>query len=320
MLLRLKTEGEAVRAVQEMLNFLGFREKHMRGQMTVFVPLAEDGKFGAHTENAVIDFQRSEGLLADGIVGPNTMRALQSAYAQRRLELDAPPADSLRGGLPKRFTFERVPADAYDQGYSRLSLRNDAAGEYRELYDAVHRSGGILTSSGGLRSLDATVTRSRSATSFHYLGRALDLYLYSGMVDPDRDPYVIERVAPRKYVVWARCSTAGAPDAELPTKKPIEHAITYNNRVEGSTTQPDHFLNLTALFEKHGFKPIPPKRRFEDGSSMMAAEWWHFQWESGLVEGASTFGQELLKVYSETTLEGTAPWNQRERVFKWDWF
>ena len=53
---------------------------------------------------------------------------------------------------------------------------------------------------------------------------------------------------------------------------------------------------------------------------MMAAEWWHFQWESGLVEGASTFGQELLKVYSETTLEETAPWNQRERVFKWDWF
>ena len=215
MLLRLKSEGEAVRAVQEMLNFLGFRDKRMRGRMTVFLSLKEDGKFGVHTENTVIDFQRSEGLLADGVVGPNTMRALQSAYAQRRLELDAPPADSLRGGVPNRFTFERVPADAYDKGYSRLSLRNDAAGEYRALYAAVHRSGGILTSSGGLRGLDATVTRSRSATSFHYLGRALDLYLYSGMADPDRDPYVIERVEPRKYVVWARCSTAGAPDAEL---------------------------------------------------------------------------------------------------------
>jgi len=318
--LRLDSEGEAVRAIQEMLNFLGFREKRPRGRVSAFVPLKEDGKLGPHTENAVIDFQRSEGLLGDGVVGPNTMQALQSAYAQRRLELDAPPADSVRGGVPKRFTFERVPADSHGQGYGRLSLRNDAAGEYREIYEAVHARGGILTSSGGLRSLDATVTRSRSATSFHYLGRAVDLYLYSGMVDPDRDPYVIQRAKPRKYIVWARCSDAGEPHAELPPKKAIEHAITYNDWTAGGTTRPDHFLNLTEWFEKHGFKPIPAKRRFEEGGSMMGAEWWHFQWESGLVEGASTFGQELLKVYSETTLEGTAPWRHRDRVFKWDWF
>jgi len=43
-----------------------------------FDPNGVDGKFGPGTEAAVIAFQKSKGLTPDGIVGPNTMAALQA--------------------------------------------------------------------------------------------------------------------------------------------------------------------------------------------------------------------------------------------------
>lgn len=52
---------------QDDLNTLGYRTNGL------------DGIFGAATQNAVIAYQRSSGLAADGIVGCNTWRALQEA-------------------------------------------------------------------------------------------------------------------------------------------------------------------------------------------------------------------------------------------------
>ena len=50
---------------QDDLNTLGYRTNGL------------DGIFGAATQNAVISYQRSRGLAADGIVGCNTWRSLQ---------------------------------------------------------------------------------------------------------------------------------------------------------------------------------------------------------------------------------------------------
>ena len=52
---------------QDDLNSLGFRTNGL------------DGIFGAATYNAVVAYQRSRGLTADGIVGCNTWRSLQEA-------------------------------------------------------------------------------------------------------------------------------------------------------------------------------------------------------------------------------------------------
>ena len=52
---------------QDDLNTLGYRTNGL------------DGIFGAATQNAVKSYQRSAGLVADGIVGCNTWRALQEA-------------------------------------------------------------------------------------------------------------------------------------------------------------------------------------------------------------------------------------------------
>ena len=54
-----------------------------RGSLSNYVLIAQDdsngldGIFGAATQNAVISYQRSRGLAADGIVGCNTWRSLQ---------------------------------------------------------------------------------------------------------------------------------------------------------------------------------------------------------------------------------------------------
>ena len=60
-----------------------------RLQMRGFPPGAIDGAFGSGTEAAVVSFQQSEGLAADGVVGALTAQALGFAAP------DLPPAPSM---------------------------------------------------------------------------------------------------------------------------------------------------------------------------------------------------------------------------------
>jgi peptidoglycan L-alanyl-D-glutamate endopeptidase CwlK len=62
--LRIGDDGRAVKALQAALLERGFN------------PGRVDGEFGGGTQAAVLAFQRSEGLLADGIAGPRTQAAL----------------------------------------------------------------------------------------------------------------------------------------------------------------------------------------------------------------------------------------------------
>lgn len=61
--LRMFDRGEEVKRLQESLNAVGYF-------------LVEDGIFGRGTKQAVQDFQRAQGLVPDGVVGPKTWGAL----------------------------------------------------------------------------------------------------------------------------------------------------------------------------------------------------------------------------------------------------
>jgi peptidoglycan hydrolase-like protein with peptidoglycan-binding domain len=311
MALQLGSKNESVRSVQEILNFLG---THVAGEPPGddFVPLQVDGEYGKGTEAAVAAFQREHGLLADGKVGPITLKELEDEYRTTRMSLDSPGADSMEGH-PERLTFESAPADVYKQGYGRVWLRSDTAARYKAVYEITRAAGARLTSSGGKRDLNAPLSAGRSATSFHYTGRALDLFLYSGMVNPATDPYVVVRDGdPLLHRVYARCSEGKGE------KRTLSQVITYTKR-QGTLTAEGTFIDLTALFEAQGFKRIHARPTFPSGGDAIGAEWWHFQDETGLVDRKSTFGQELLKVYSEATLASSPPYKFRDRVFGVNW-
>ncbi|WP_024890161.1 peptidoglycan-binding domain-containing protein [Luteimonas huabeiensis] len=93
--LRMEDRGEAVRSLQSDLRQLGFDGADGR-------PLAIDGDFGRNTDHAVRAFQQAQGLDVDGIVGPETRKALERAQQEDRQQ-DAGTrqtgADAGRNGL-----------------------------------------------------------------------------------------------------------------------------------------------------------------------------------------------------------------------------
>ncbi|MCP4595647.1 peptidoglycan-binding domain-containing protein [Neptuniibacter sp.] len=292
MYLKNGSKGEKVKSVQEILADLGLK------------PGAIDGIFGDKTELAVIRFQEDHSLYADGIVGPNTWQALRAALEVHTDEQTLPSTPSVLQ------SWERVPADKFRDGYNRFFLRDDVAEAYLKVRERVIEAGGLITSSGARRSLTANVSASRSATSFHYTGRALDLFVGSGMQNTRNDPYVIVADGGRYWRVYARAE--GGEQMEL-------NAVTYGSRKNGRTVT-GKFIDLTNLFQEQGFERIKSRRSFFNGGTWLGAEWWHFQYENGLENGASTFGDELLKVYTEDQLKDTPPWKYRDRVFGENWF
>jgi hypothetical protein len=305
MALKMGSKSDQVKSIQIWLKEMGFG------------PGKIDGIYGEKTEKSVIRFQESVDLYADGIVGPITMDALEEAYMTHSIELTSPGLGSVEGDVEGRLQFVRCEADQYGEGYGHFWLRSDAAEQYNKVKEAVKNLGGLLTSSGAKRSLRASVGANRSAVSFHYLGLALDLHLWSGMEDPENDPYVIclKDLDDRRFEVFVRCKKDKVETVRLtnivrytdPESKDTPH-------VEGP------FKSLTALFEAHGFHPIRARRRFFEDGRALAAEWWHFQYERALVPKISTFGGELLKVYSREQVMETPPWRYRNHIFKINWF
>src|SRR5258707_6957970 len=84
-ILKQGSSGPAVQDLQQKLKDLGFD------------PNGVDGEFGPETLAAVIAFQKSKGLQADGMVGPATMAALQSAGASATTNVGGEVSGGLDG-------------------------------------------------------------------------------------------------------------------------------------------------------------------------------------------------------------------------------
>lgn len=79
-MLEVGSSGANVKTLQTLLNQLGFNCG------------AVDGLFGTGTKNAVIAFQKAHGLTQDGIVGPQTWAALESASQPATAPAKSTPA------------------------------------------------------------------------------------------------------------------------------------------------------------------------------------------------------------------------------------
>lgn len=88
-LIRKGDKGAKVKALQKRLIALGY----------ALPKYGADGSFGAETDAAVRKFQRDHGLAVDGIVGPNTQKALDHAKAPAKPKASASlPTGILRQG------------------------------------------------------------------------------------------------------------------------------------------------------------------------------------------------------------------------------
>ena len=218
------------------------------------------------------------------------------------------PADP--GGGGGFVGFANVPADKYGpvsgfgSGYGSLSLRADLADSYRAAYARVKALGGRLTSSGAIRELSAQVSAGRSATSLHYTGRALDLFIGSGMQGPN-DPYVVVRDGGTdNHPLWKLYCVvdAAAPADPATAERELPAAVHRKGTATGYATAPRRVrcFSLTDVLAEFGWVRIPSRTAYR--ADYMSVEWWHFQNQIGLVDGVTRFGDELRKVWPAAKL------------------
>lgn len=264
--------------------------------------LVADGDFGPKTEAAVEHFQEERGLYADGIVGRMTWAELGAADKPRTTT-----KPEVNGAPPVRIRIASPPG-----GYTSLRMRADAAKALVSVFTKMLDAGAQPTTSGGLRSLRAKVSPNRSATSMHYLGLAVDLWVGAAFVRPHRDPYIVTRDSDRRWRVYANATEGGDQTLCAVRSGLPEVAVTQN------------VIDLTDLMDDNGFKPIRSRpsswtKIAKDHTVYMGTEWWHFQYERAL-EVDDTFGEHLLRLYTKAQLRGTPPWKFREHRWNGRYF
>lgn len=301
MVLKKGSKGTDVKELQTALKELGYNVGTV------------DGDFGSATLRQVELFQEANDLYQDGIVGKGTLTIMNEQLPEElKFEIDGEP-DPDETFI--KLSWTKVDADQIkgSNGYSRFYLREDAAEAYNALRKDVLALGGVITSAGAKRPItDSKRMASRSVKSLHYTGLALDLALDSGMNNPKKERFVIEELDDRRWNVWCRTENEDVPVKRL-------EGYTYSNT---KVVVEDRFFSFTDLAKKHGFEPIRSRRYFKTGGSYLGAEWWHFQYEKALTPGVSTFGGELLKVYSLSELKSKfEPWEiTKNAVWKESWF
>ena len=315
MILRNGDKGELVKKLQEGLAYLGYH------------PGPIDGHFGSMTEDAVEALQKKAKVYVDGVVGPSTTDMLNRALGSPQIELHlnlAPPIEEVKDSEIK-LKWVRCPADKFQNrgGFTRTTLREDVAEAYNKLYEEVHRLGGIITSAGGKRGLSSKASPARSKKSMHYVGRAFDMALPTGMQNPSTDPYLIESAGGRRWTVWCKTDNPAVAEQTIEASYVVTKKNSKGKRYTIIKTKDItcRAFNFTVLAGRLGFRNISARRSFFRGGAYGGAEWWHFQWENHLIGNKTTFGEELLKVYTLEKAKKFVYWNEAKNC-KWkvNWF
>ena len=303
--------GSLVASLQQNLEDLGYELGNV------------DGAFGKNTEAAVKDFQTKKGLTPDGIVGVKTLQVLDQALkdaGKEGAEFDDQPEEepAVLKEMAAHYGWVTCPADRVPgkDGYGSTVLRADAAEAYKALKAEVNSLGGVITSAGGRRALSSGAGKARSKTSMHYVGLAFDMSLATGMQNTATDPFLCVRVpGTRKWTVWCKSDKAPLVSLEAVTCR------TKGGKTELKTTKVDvKAFNFTEIAEKHGFINISARKSFFEGGSYSGAEWWHFSYLAALTPGKSTFGEELLKVYTLQQAQKFVYWDEvKDYVFGKNW-
>ncbi len=181
--LRRGLSGEDVRQLQDLLRSAGFD------------PGTSDGDFGPATHDAVVAFQRSQGLEPDGAAGPITIAALTRAVT----EANAPEGRTATG-LSLHIGLNRVDNAAYGFPVPNLSGCINDANDMREIAD----SRGFQTR----QLLDEMATSAAVASSIEQAAERLypgDLFWisYSGHGSQVPDPSEPDQRS-ETWVLWNR--------------------------------------------------------------------------------------------------------------------
>jgi len=212
--------------------------------------------------------------------------------------------------------FGWVGADGGAEGCGEgFLVREDFAAGLGELGREIRERGGVLTSSGGARELTAEVTEARSPVSLHYLGRAIDLCIWSGMQTAD-DPYLVieePNAADAERPRW-RVYAAGRAGTAAPEEGPYDACLWRAEAGVVRQRRSGPVFDLTALLAERGWRRIPARPCWP--SNYLCVEWWHFERHDGLVAGATTFGEELRRVHRWETIAGSPLVASLDRV--WD--
>lgn len=229
----------------------------------------------------IINFQANNNLAIDGICGLKTYYKLRQKTVFKKLGKTKFKSNKIKTGFNNNYLVSSDPlTKAY--GYIEKVLNTYGTG---------------LSSSGSIRSLDASITTGRVNTSFHYLLRAIDLYVESFMRNPKTDDYVCVYNGDRTYTVYARMNHFDIRNHEQIT---LHNVATYENRTGVNSSVSGYFINLTELFLEHGFQNIRCRKSFieDPKSSMYGGEIHHFQYCDDLEDG-TFFGELLYNVYGE---------------------
>jgi hypothetical protein len=233
-----------------------------------------------------------------------------------------------KGVAAAPFGVKVIPADPFENKKLKLKGLKDfyvaAASEVRvrDVFKAIRDKGGKVTSSGGQRDLNASVTPARGKGSLHYPGIAVDLYMFSGMIDTDLDQYIVTLDPQpdgsiKTWTIFCKTEDSATPEITLQAQLMVNIArpagvssldIRHPCRLLPPKAVTGRFFSVTELFLSGGFQRISAKSGFIADAKCRdyeAAEWWHFQDETDLVVGTTTLRQALLRVYTSKQIESS---------------